>query len=58
MGIANSAIEKDEIEDLFNEQDATVATLLVDHDNKFEALNQKFEVLLAAPTILCLSWPN
>ena len=48
MGIANSAMEKEKIEDLLNERDATVAALLVDRDNKFEALNEKFEALLAS----------
>ena len=48
MGIANSAIDKEKIEVLFNERDATVAALLVDRENKFEALNQKFEALLAS----------
>ena len=50
MGIANSAIAKDEIEDLFNDRDSTVAALLVDRDNKLEALNQKFKALLASTT--------
>jgi len=49
-GIANSAIEKEEIQDLFDQRDSTVAALLVDRDNKLEALNQKFQALLASTT--------
>jgi len=48
MGIANSAIEKEKIAVLLNKRDATVAALLVDRDNKFKALNEKFEALLAS----------
>ena len=50
-GIANSAIAKEEIEDLFNECDSTVAALLAERDNKFDALNQKFEALLASTIV-------
>ena len=49
-GIANSAIEKEEIQDLFDQRDSTVAPLLVDRNNKLEALNQKFQALLASTT--------
>ena len=47
-GIAKSAIAKEEIENLFDERDSTVAALLAECDTKFDALSQKFEVLLAS----------
>ena len=50
MGIANSAIEKEEIQDLFDQPNYTVAALLAECDNKFEALSQNFEALLASST--------
>ena len=50
MGITNIAIAKEEIKDLFNKYNSTVAALLTKRDNKFEALNQKFEALLPSTT--------
>ena len=46
-GIANSAIEKEEIQDLFDQRDSTVAALLAERNNKFEAHSQKFEALFS-----------
>ena len=47
MRIANSAIEKEEIQDLLDQHNSTVAALLVEHGIKINSLYQQVEALLA-----------